>query len=395
MNAKRELEKSKRELLELKYRVFYNKPMASLDSIQRSIPNLKENPSQRAIHDYEKMIHRNKMNSMAFKITEAELKFYHCLKIFDDELSTMWRNHRELIKDRGMTTVLTNLIEKHLTNITDRWRDIYNYRVNYYLRNSYYQNDAMDEDKTNDIGKRIGFSSSLIIDTKHSLTDEQLRLLSRGPTYIPPCQIAISSSDQTIHDIVKKRYAPLKHELNNLFTKYRVNIALSMEIQKKVYDHFIDLFSTAVPCDLQKRATYEKQLIKSIRYSLKKDNLIVRRTSNNLNLFYLGDRKEFELKVNEYLMKSDAYKVIYKKDLTSHDHKWQQDFKDRIEVMNVLLESLKKHKAIDPDLFNRLWIQATKVKVPYVYFLPDVSNVSIRLMVFFFLVSNRISLFLY
>ncbi|CAF5225895.1 unnamed protein product, partial [Rotaria magnacalcarata] len=59
--------------------------------------------------------------------------------------------------------------------------------------------------------KRIGFSLSLIIDAIHRFSDEELQLLNRGPTYVPTGQISISSSGQSIDDIIKKKYAPLKH----------------------------------------------------------------------------------------------------------------------------------------------------------------------------------------
>ncbi|CAM4812171.1 unnamed protein product, partial [Rotaria magnacalcarata] len=122
-DTKRELEKARRELLELKYRVFYSRPLPSLDSIQVSIPKLDDNNDQRSIDKYEKIIHRNKLDVMTIKILEAETKFYQCSKRFDDELSTMWRNHRELVKNKGMPTQLTDIINQRLTIMSDRWRD--------------------------------------------------------------------------------------------------------------------------------------------------------------------------------------------------------------------------------------------------------------------------------
>ncbi|CAF4910353.1 unnamed protein product, partial [Rotaria magnacalcarata] len=67
--------------------------------------------------------------------------------------------------------------------------------------------------------KRIGFSLSLIIDAIHRFSDKELQLLNRGPTYVPTGQISISSSGQSIDDIIKKKYAPLKHQLSYLFSK--------------------------------------------------------------------------------------------------------------------------------------------------------------------------------
>ncbi|CAF4636596.1 unnamed protein product, partial [Rotaria magnacalcarata] len=117
--AKAEVEKSKRTLLELKYRVFYNKPPDSFDSPGTLMPTLNHG-DQRLFDKHEKAIQRRKLDLMTVKIAEAETKFYHSLKRFDHELATMWKNYRDLVKNQGMPTTLTNLIENRLKNITDR-----------------------------------------------------------------------------------------------------------------------------------------------------------------------------------------------------------------------------------------------------------------------------------
>ncbi|CAF4547497.1 unnamed protein product, partial [Rotaria magnacalcarata] len=199
-----------------------------------------------------------------------------------------------------MSTTLTNLIEKRLTGITDRWRDVYNYRLNFYFRNFYGDFEHTNTNADGDKMKRIGFSLSLIIDAIHRFSDKELQLLNRGPTYVPTGQISISSSGQSIDDIIKKKYAPLKHQLSYLFSKYHINIALSMEIQQKISDQFTELFSVPIPSNLHQRALYEDRLILSIRYSLNENNLILRRTADNMNTFYLGNLQEFETKAYDY-----------------------------------------------------------------------------------------------
>ncbi|CAF2215442.1 unnamed protein product [Rotaria magnacalcarata] len=240
---KLELEKSKRELLELKYRVFYNKPHSSLDAIETTMPILNDDDRKlKLLNKHEKFIQQKKLDFMANKIIGAEMKFYQCLQAFDHELAAMWKNHHELVKNKGMPTTLTNLIEKRLIGITDRWRDVYNYRLNFYFRNFYGDFESTNMNADGDKMKRIGFSSSLIIDGIHQFSDKELQLLNRRPTYVPPCQISISSSGQSIDDIIKKKYAPLKHQLSYLFSKYHINIALSMEIQQKISDQIYRAF---------------------------------------------------------------------------------------------------------------------------------------------------------
>ncbi|CAF3440255.1 unnamed protein product [Rotaria socialis] len=374
-DAKRELEKARGELIELKYRVFYDKPLASLDSIQVSIPKVDDNNDQRSMDKYEKIIHRNKLDAMAIKIVGAETKFYQCSKAFDDELSTMWKNHRQLVKNKGMPTRLSDIIDQRLKILSDRWRDISIYRIRSFSRPTYYNDiDPITTNETKPMIERIGFSSSLIIDTSHSFIRKQLKILNRGPTYVPPCQLSISSLNQSIDDIIKKQYASLKHQLNNVFSKYHVNIALSMEIQQKISDQFTNLFSTSVPSNLQQRGLREKHLVQSIRFLLNKQNLILRRTADNKNTFYLGNRKEFEAKANDYLMKSDDYTIFvrnYKSNVSLQEH---VELKQMIESMNELLVRLKNHKSITDDLYHRLLIDASKVKLSYLYFLPDVSQ---------------------
>ncbi|CAF5177371.1 unnamed protein product, partial [Rotaria magnacalcarata] len=175
--AKVEVEKSKRTLLELKYRVFYNKPPDSFDSSGTLMPTLNHD-DQRLFDKHEKAIQGRKLDLMTVKIAEAETKFYHSLKRFDHELATMWKNHRDLVKNQGMTTTLTNLIENRLKNITDRWRDIYNYRMNNYIRNSYVNLDSINTKEIDQKSNNSGFSSFLIIDAIHQFSEKQLQLLN-------------------------------------------------------------------------------------------------------------------------------------------------------------------------------------------------------------------------
>ncbi|CAF5185331.1 unnamed protein product, partial [Rotaria magnacalcarata] len=87
-----------------------------------------------------------------------------------------------------------------------------------------------------------------------------------------------------------------------------------------------------------------------------------------MNTFYLGNRQEFETKAYDYLSKSDAYKVLLNKDKDNGGQQWQIELKQMVESMNLLLESLKNHKAVNIDLFNRLLVDAKNEisLVPYI-----------------------------
>ncbi|CAF1305142.1 unnamed protein product, partial [Rotaria magnacalcarata] len=93
-----------------------------------------------------------------------------------------------------------------------------------------------------------------------------------------------------------------------------------------------------------------------------------------MNTFYLGNRQEFETKAYDYVSKSDAYKVLPKKDKGNGGQKWQTELNQMVEFMNLLLESLKNHEFLNVDLYNGLLVDASKAKLPCLYFLPDVSE---------------------
>jgi len=397
--VKYELEKFKRELMELKQRVFYNKPPTALNSIPISIPaSTDENIQQQLLNQHEKLIQQKKIDIMALLLFRAETKLVEYQTLFNNEWSKMKENHRNLVKDKGMSTTLTNLIDKRLTNITDRWRDIYNYKLNFYLRNSY--GDLENKINHGQNKKPIGFvSSSILMDTiQSSLTDKQIQLLNRGPTYVPPCQIHTSSS--SIDEIVKKKYAPLKHQIASLFSKHKINIALQMEFHDQIYEEFKNRFSISISSTLRQRAQYEMQLIQTIRSFLKKNNLLLRRTADHMNTFYLGNLQDFEAKADDYLKQMDAYKILITiqdennddDETYNPDHGQQQlqnELKDMIESMNMALEVLHKRKAFSDDVYNRLRIDASKVKVPYVYFLPHVSY-KVRIFLLFIFILFKI-----
>jgi len=379
--AKNKFEQAKRETIELKQRVFYNKPLLSFNSIQITST---DNNGWKALWNNEEKSQRQKyLDLMSILFVRAESKFFNYRESFSHEYSQMQDNHRNLIKGKGMTTTLTNLIDKRLTNITDRWRDIGNYKLDYYIRNSYGDLDHMIKNGYGQISKKIAFSSlCLIIDnTIHPFNNKQLKLLNRGPTYVPPCQMhmsLLSSSDiSTMESIVKKQYAPLKHHLASLFSKHKVNIAIQMDAHKDIFEQYRDLFAIAIPSTIRQRTLYEIKLVQMIRLSLKNNNLLLRRTADHMNTFYLGNLQEFQAKADQYITKSNAYKLVMtlndESDIKSQLH---HELNDMIDSINVCLEILNKRHAISDDLYDHIRIDQTKVQMSHIYFLPDVSKVS-------------------
>ncbi|CAF1502221.1 unnamed protein product, partial [Rotaria sp. Silwood1] len=187
-------------------------------------------------------------------------------------------------------------------------------------------------------------------------------------TYVPPCLMYILFADQSINDIVKKQFAPLKHQLMILFQNYKINLPLRMEIQDKLFNKFENLFSHPIPAQLFQRAVYEKHLIQSIRYTLQKNNLILRRTADNMNTFYIGNRSEFEAKADQYLIRSENYDVLIDINNQNNEKPLHTALKNMMKSMNSLLEKLKAHNAIKDELYEQLVADPTKTKLLYLYF---------------------------
>ncbi|CAF1307631.1 unnamed protein product, partial [Rotaria sordida] len=174
----------------------------------------------------------------------------------------------------------------------------------YYLRTRY----GDFEDKINRV--MISYSPTMIIQTSsHQLIDEQIKLLNRDPTYVPPCQIYVSSSFISMNDVTQKQYKLLQHHLSILFAKHNTNTSEGMFINKDIKDTFINYFSLPLPLSLYQRVLHEKQLVESIREHLQMNNLILRRTADETNVFYLENQKDFDEKANEFMTKTDAFEV--------------------------------------------------------------------------------------
>jgi hypothetical protein len=215
----------------------------------------------------------------------------------------------------------------------------------------------------------------MIIDTPlHLFTTEQLKLLKRGPTYIPPCQMYVSCV--SVNAMIEKQFKFLQHNLNILFAKYENNSAQSMFVIKDIKDEFKKAFSISLPLAIQQRALYEKQLVESIREHLKANDLILRRTADQTNVFYLGYMKDFQEKINEFMNKTDIAAFEISEIIDNNNLRQTHEYlTQRIKSMNSELDRILTNKKFYKDLLEKLYINMGKIQLPYLYFLPDVSKV--------------------
>lgn len=210
----------------------------------------------------------------------------------------------------------------------------------------------------------------MIQHSSHHFSFEQLQFLNRGPAYVPPCQMHIlSKSSLTLAQIITKQMAKLRRDLTRVFTKYPIDLSRRMNFEQKIQEHFNESFLQSIPSSLEERALYEKELIQSIRIELKKNQLILRRTADNMNTYYLGRADNFEKKANDSIQNATSYEFISTID---ENHTEQQQINEIMKSFNCQLELFYQKKLINVDFFTKFNMSKNShFRLPYLYFLPE------------------------
>ena len=257
--------------------------------------------------------------------------------------------------------------------IDQKSQHFYQFRINYFLHHSY--------DAFNHSAAAIRFAPTIIIDTTatlhHQFNDQQIKLLNRGPCYLPPCQMYVSSSFVSINDMLQKQYKFLQHHLNIIFSKFQINTAQSMFINKEIKDAFMGVFSKPLSSLIYQRALYKKQLVESIQRHLNCRNLILRRLANQTNVFYLGNRDDFHTKADEFMNKTDIFEWCQSID-EDNLRTTIEYLKTTINSLNSRIETIFQNQKISKDLVAKLYTDINNFQLPYLYFLPDIISSKVR-----------------
>ncbi|CAF2260260.1 unnamed protein product [Rotaria magnacalcarata] len=362
---------AKQELIEIKKRVLCHRPTSSmLSNIVSSssislIPTNIDRTVDGQIHQQQQEI----TESLKVIITEAENKIQECKTLFDETVEQV--SIHEDNRNAALTGKLVDLIYRRFYILQKKMDCLHYYRTDLSVRRRRHNRyDTHNDELPNTMFR---FSPSMIICTsRHAFTDEQLKLLNRGPTYVPPYQTYISSTDQSTIEMIKKNFKLLQHHLTILLTKSNVNMAQATLIIKQIKDVYTLTFSRSLSSSMYQRALYERNLVDTIRSHLQSNRLILRRTADQRNVFFLGNRDDFEEKTNEYMKKTDIFEIC--DDINDENLQMTRDYLvKKIKLFNDELNIIfhdKKYK----DLIEKLSIDTDKVQLPYLYFLPDVSQ---------------------
>jgi len=199
----------------------------------------------------------------------------------------------------------------------------------------------------------------------------------------------LSTIDTTssLDEILSKQMAPLQRQLKKVFTLYKPNLSGQMNFEKEIEQLFKQSFSIPIPPLIEKRVRYEQQLIQSIHHQLRKDHLILRRTADNHNTYYLGNLEEFNHKTNEYMQNATYFETI---GIIDENNSEEQKLNAIIKSIDSSLQELQRKKRIPQEYLIKILVsKRTNIKLPYLYFLPETHVVCIQI---FFLSRGRLLL---
>ena len=322
-------------------------------------------------HEYEIEIREKTTDQFAEAIAKSEANMHECRTLFNEEILRVESDSSK--HEDCLPGPYIDLIYRRCDSIRKKAEAEGDFRVNYDVRDHPGTSRLALDDVT------LGCSPSVFLDTKFNpFTDEQMQLLRRGPTYVAPCQTHLSSS-MSMQDAIQKQFTLLSHHLNLLFSNYKVNTARSMFLNKQIKDVFTETFSIPMPSALCRRAKREQRLIKSIRQELKGRQLTLRRTADQRNVFYLGNRKQFDAKAEQYLATTDAFEMVELVD-DANLVPTQDYLLKLIKSLNRELEMILSNSQVHKMILKKLIIDSsTTIQLPYLYFLPDISKVRLCL----------------
>ena len=201
---------------------------------------------------------------------------------------------------------------------------------------------------------------SLYIDDHGPLDEQQLIFLHHGPTYVPPGQLQLVSSE---FDRLIYQSRPLHRQLVRFFSAHQQERpGTAMVLEEKANHLFQQLFaaSSSSPSSKdQSRAYAERELIRSIQRTLHQHGYFLRRTMDRWNRFYLGSIDQFQQQRDEYLKSSILFERFKQMDAKA--------LHSSIDQFNAALATMhqEKHQINDE--------QRKKIRWPSLSFLPSIS----------------------
>ena len=210
----------------------------------------------------------------------------------------------------------------------------------------------------------------MIQHTAHHFSFEQIQLLNRGPTYVVPAQMRLFNTQQVLDSILIEQFVPLRKQLLSIFTRFSLDLARQQTFRRSLEQQFLQSFSSTVPNHIEQRAKYEQKLLQSIQSKLTYDDLILRRTADDFNTFYLDNYNNFNRLCQNQLESSTYFELVTSLDVNNPNAE-QQYLTELIVSMDTFLQGLQKKKELHMEYLTKLQLaKKTNLQLPYLYFLP-------------------------
>ena len=132
-------------------------------------------------------------------------------------------------------------------------------------------------------------------------------------------------------------------------------------------DLLSDLLTKPISSRLFNRARYDYQMIRSIDYIRRNENIVIQRTDKS-KVFHLASVASYHRKSLDYMQKTKAYKEIESGINPCMNHLHQ---------VIALVDPLLKNKAIDLQTWKRsMYPNANNIELAHLYFIPKAHKVS-------------------
>jgi hypothetical protein len=134
----------------------------------------------------------------------------------------------------------------------------------------------------------------------------------------------------------------------------------------------------------------QKNDIKLIREKFKAQNRLLLKTYKS-NAMYSCTINEFESKISAFFTRTNAYSLIEEFNETTNLNYVEKYLDDLVNKVKTILDDLLQHQSINSMQYQEMKIIRSKVRLDYLFFLPDTREVTI-LVFFVHIISSYIIL---
>ena len=187
----------------------------------------------------------------------------------------------------------------------------------------------------------------------------------------------------TVFDRVLYQSRSLHRQLVAHFSQHHRPPA-AMIFEEKILRLFHDILSLSLPPSIEQRAYDEQILVQSIGIMIKMNNLILRRTADQQNRFYLGSNDRFQMKCDDYLKNINNHSSHFSLWKTIDSSELLPELNQWINEMNTIFNRMRDQHHINEEQWKQLRINPSKKRWPYLYFLPHLSN-NVKISTLFFI----------